>query len=230
MGPPQQAPPPRQLMISLLAGRVKGGQAEVESLATCSSGASTTAATITSAIVSTLDASGTPTPSPAKPSASTSTVSTDKAKDPGKTSSKSQGGAGGKKAKASEDSDLPGREFTKVGPQKRPRGDSKSPHEQPKKQSKAGTSLVATLCKSEGEWQSRAFAAECDVKRWELRYKKLEKEYGELRTSSESDRVRLVAAEATEWARADSWKTRTATLKEELETIKANRETNAKLL
>ncbi len=45
-----------------------------------------------------------------------------------------------------------------------------------------------------------------------------------------SDRVHLVAAEANERARADSWKTQAATLKEELATVKAERDTNSKLL
>jgi hypothetical protein len=39
-----------------------------------------------------------------------------------------------------------------------------------------------------------------------------------------------VASEAAERARADSWKTKAAALKEELETMKAERDTNAKLL
>jgi chromosome segregation ATPase len=117
-----------------------------------------------------------------------------------------------------------------VEARKRPRGESKSPHEQPRKHSKAGSGLVATLHRSEGECQNWAFAAERDVKHLQLQYKKLEKEFGELRTSSESDRVRLVAAETTERARADSWKTRAAKRKEHTETLKAERDTDAKLL
>jgi hypothetical protein len=79
-------------MLSLLAGRVKGGQAAVESLTATSSGVLTTAATITSAIVSALDASGTPTSSSAKPSPATGTGTKDKA--PGKTSNKISGHRG----------------------------------------------------------------------------------------------------------------------------------------
>jgi hypothetical protein len=60
--------------------------------------------------------------------------------------------------------------------------------------------------------------------------KKLNKEYGELRTSSESDRVRRVASEAAERARADSWKTKASALVTELENMKAERDANAKLL
>jgi chromosome segregation ATPase len=116
-----------------------------------------------------------------------------------------------------------------VGPKKRPLVDSVSPHEQPKKQSKGQLGLVATLRNSEGEWQGRA-AAEKELRLLKAQYKKLEKEYGELRTSLESDRVHLAAAEATEWARADSWKTRAAGLKAQLEVMKAERDTKAKLL
>jgi hypothetical protein len=192
-------------MLSLLAGRVEGGQAAVESLATSSSGVSTTAATITSAIVKTLDASRNTDPQFREAFRRNKHQHQGQGQDPGKTSSKSQGSAGGKEAKTGEGSYCSGPEFTKVGPKKRPRGESQSPHEQPKKHSKAGSGLVATLRKSEGEWQRWAFAAERDVKRLELRCKKLEKDYGDRRTSSESDLVRLVASEAAERARADSW-------------------------
>jgi hypothetical protein len=120
------------------------------------------------------------------------------------------------------------REFTKVGPKKR--GESQSHHDQPAKFSSGGTGLVATLRRSEGEWQKRAFEVEHDVKRLELRCKKLEKEYGDLRTSSESDRVRRVASEAAERAWADSWKTKATALVTELDNVKAERETDAKLL
>ena len=65
-------------MLSLLAGRVKGGQAAVESLTASSSKAWTTPATITSAIVRTLDASGTSTSSPAKSSPATGTITKEK--------------------------------------------------------------------------------------------------------------------------------------------------------
>jgi len=235
MGPPQQAPPPRRPMLSLLAGRVKGGQAAVDSLSASGGEVSSTAATISSAIVRALDASETSTSSLAKSPATTSTADKDKqqhkgkAQDPGKASQKSQGPAGGKTAKTDASSDR-GREFTTVGPRKRPRGESKSPHDQPKKYPKGGSGLVASLRKSEGEWQSRAFAAERDVERLEKQLKKLRKEYGELRTSSESDRVRRVASEAAERARADSWKNKAAALVTEVETVKAERDAHAKLL
>jgi predicted nucleic acid-binding Zn-ribbon protein len=61
-------------------------------------------------------------------------------------------------------------------------------------------------------------------------YKKLEKECGELRTSSESDQVHLAASEATERAWADLWETRAARIKAELADMKAELDTNAKLL
>jgi predicted nucleic acid-binding Zn-ribbon protein len=72
--------------------------------------------------------------------------------------------------------------------------------------------LVVTLRKSEKDWQGRAAAAEKEFRLLKAQYKNLEKEYGELRTSSESDRDCLAAAEATERAWGDLWKTRAAEL------------------
>jgi hypothetical protein len=135
----------------------------VESLTASSSEASTTATTITSAIVKTLDTSGTSTSSSAKQSPSTGTNTKDKGnktQDSGKASSKPQGPAGGKTAKAGGGSDRPGREFATVGPKKRSRGESQSPHDQPKKFTRGGTGLITTFRKSEGAWQDRAFTAE----------------------------------------------------------------------
>ncbi len=185
MGPPSQAPPPRRPMLVLLAGRIKGAKA-TEGSPTTSSGVSTTSVTITSAIVSVLDAPRTSTSSLPPQQAQTRTRR--------KTLLRLRRSLRAplvavRRRGPKRDSDRPGREFTKVTG--------------PKKQSKAGLSLIATLRKSEGEWQGRASAAEKELRLLKAQHKKLEKEYGELRTSSESDEVRLAAAEATERTWAD---------------------------
>jgi hypothetical protein len=93
--------------------------------------AATPGETITSAIVSVLDASG---KSALVGSAKSSTKgSTDKAKDkqePIKAQEKPKDTPSGKKkGEPKRDSDRPGREFTMVSPKKGLRGDSTSPHE-----------------------------------------------------------------------------------------------------
>ncbi len=169
--------------------------------------------------------------SSAKSSAKGSTDKEKDKQDTTKAQEKPKDTASGKgKGDPKRDFDRSGRQFTMVGTKKRSRVDSVSPHEQPQKQPKEHFCLVATLRKSEGEWQGRYDAAEKELRLPKVQYKKLEKEYGELRTSSESDREHLAAAEATERERADSWKMRAAGLKEELEVMKAEWDTNAKLL
>jgi chromosome segregation ATPase len=219
-------------MLTLLAGMIKGAKATEGSPTATSSVVTTPSETITSAIVSVLDASGKSASVLASSAKSPTTVSTDKeSKKDKKDQEKPKSTTGGKeKGELKRNSDRPGRKFTTVGPKKRQHVDSVSSHEQPKKQPKGQLGLVATLRKSEGEWQGRAAAPENELCLLKAQYKKLEKEYGELRTSSESDRVRLAAAEATERARAYSWKTRAAGLKAELEVMKAERDTNARLL